>query len=98
MGRRERRLSGGPVAIASAVGGVILPIAARNRVELVLKHSWDKQRIPLLAGKIKIGHPFEVRPGRGKDWREAETRRLATALCELDKGLGKSVGTLQLGI
>jgi transcriptional regulator with XRE-family HTH domain/lysophospholipid acyltransferase (LPLAT)-like uncharacterized protein len=95
-GRRGREISRGPILIAERCGAVIVPVVARNKIEVILEKSWDKQRIPLRTGIIRIGEPFEVKKGDGKAGREKETQRLNERLEDLDKAVGNLIKPLQI--
>jgi transcriptional regulator with XRE-family HTH domain/lysophospholipid acyltransferase (LPLAT)-like uncharacterized protein len=95
-GRRGRELSQGPILVAKRCGAVIIPVVARNKIEVILEKSWDKQRIPLRTGVICIGEPFEVNTGHGSKWREQETQRLDERLEELDRAVGNRIKPLQI--
>jgi transcriptional regulator with XRE-family HTH domain/lysophospholipid acyltransferase (LPLAT)-like uncharacterized protein len=93
---RERQLSSGPILIAARCHAVIVPVVARNKVEVVLENSWDKHRIPLSYGKIYIDEPFALLKGHGDSWRDEVIKQLDDRLEELDKIIGQRIGSLQV--
>jgi lysophospholipid acyltransferase (LPLAT)-like uncharacterized protein len=75
---------------------VIVPLVTRNKIEVILENSWDKQRIPLRTGIITIGQPFELRKIRRKACRIEEAKRLEETIEELDQNLGNRLKTVQI--
>ena len=82
--------------MAERCRAVIVPVVTRNKIEVILEKSWDKQRIPLRTGIISIGTPFELRKGRGKAWAEQEAHRLEERLEELDQAVGNRLKPVQI--
>ena len=64
---RGKSPSTGPIILAEKCQGVIVPEVVRNEFEIVLEKSWDKHRIPLAAGKICLGKPFELSADRERE-------------------------------
>lgn len=99
--RRKKRAnepSAGPIIAANRCRAIILPVVARNKLEVVMERSWDKRRIPLSSGKLYIGRPFEFSAGSGQSWRKREVEDLAHELEHLDKTAAESLSPVQLRI
>jgi len=82
---RNSKMCDGPVFLAQASNSFLVPMVAKNRIELVLKRQWDKHRIPLWRGKIYFGNPIKIGGGRGKHFRTRETERIEKELDSLAK-------------
>jgi len=95
-GRRGNERSRAPIVMASKCNAVLVPVVTRNKVEVILEKSWDKQRIPLRTGIICIGAPFELGKGKGKAWHEKEALRLEDRLEELDQVIGNRLKPVQI--
>ena len=78
-----------PVIIAQHTGACIIPVATRNKAEIIITRSWDDHLIPLATGIVSIGQPvIFMRERMNKEEIQQESQRINGALRVLDSAIG----------